>query len=364
MKRILLIAFIVLNCIGLVYAQDDDSVLDFILEHPDDVAIYCVNENDPDNNVLHNVDERFPLASTYKVVVLAEVARQYDIGLLDFDESIPVDDLNVYWSPYLDGGAHQQWLESTEIDEDGNVTLRDVAYGMIAFSSNANTDYLIRRLGAENFVELYDLLGLENTDLPESTYLGLMLMRGNQETGAFDITNPDMLDDDALFAEMRRLEDAFTASEEWREDYNNYLLDYSGELSDLLQTQADYYGEYGPRASASDIVSVLTAIYDENVFSADATQFLDDILGGIFDTNPDNQEVYEIIATKGGSLSGILTSVWYVDPVGLSPYNVAIFYRNIPTDLWLEWQTTGAQQLLELRVFAYGEGCALFSVDD
>src|SRR5699024_7156139 len=52
------------------------------------------------------------------------------------------------------------YTEEKELMNDDSVSLREVAKGMIAFSSNANTEYLMGKLGIENIGERLATLGI------------------------------------------------------------------------------------------------------------------------------------------------------------------------------------------------------------
>ncbi|NJL57138.1 serine hydrolase [bacterium] len=336
-----------------------DAVEDHFAANADDIAVFCVNSNDSNDSVQHNENTRFPLASTFKIVILAELARQFDAGTMDLDQTVSLEDINPYWAPYADAGAHQAWLDSLPPDETV-VSLRQVAEGMIGYSSNANADYLLRRLQAENFVGLYDHINLTETDLPQQTFLGLFLVYNNHETGILDLTNADQ---EQVYGEMQRLEEAFVASESWRTDYSSYLLEHQSEGTqiELVQSQADFFDEYGPQGSAADMMRLLRAIHTDDLFSEEAAQFLQDTLNYLLNANPANRDIYNTLAYKGGSLPGIATGAWWVQPIEIEPFELIVLHRNVPVEMWLDWQFTGANQIPELRVFAMEEGCSWFA---
>lgn len=336
-----------------------DAVEVYFSSNTDDIAVFCVNSNDANDSVLHNEDARFPLASTFKIVILAELARQFDAGMIDLDETVPLEDVNQYWAPYADAGAHRAWLASLPTDETA-VSLRQIADGMIGYSSNANADYLLRRLGAESFVELHELVDLSETDLPQHTFLGLFLVYNNHETGLLDV---EKVEREQVYEEMHQLEDMFVASESWRADYSSYLLAFQsdGVQDQQVQNQADFFAEFGPQGSAADMMRLLRAIYNDDLFSGDAAQFLQDTMNYLLDANPANRDVYETLAYKGGSLPGIATGAWWVQPIETEPFELVVLHRNVPVETWLDWQFTGANQIPELRVFAMAEGCSWFA---
>jgi len=336
-----------------------DSVEDYFSTNTDDIAVFCVNSNEVNDSVLHNENARFPLASTFKIIILAELTRQFDAGKIDLDETVPLEDVNQYWAPYADAGAHQAWLDSLSTDQT-IVSLRQIANGMIGYSSNANADYLLRRLGAENFVELYELVELSETDLPKHTFLGLFLVYNNHETGILDLTNTEQ---EQVQSEMWRLEQEFIASRGWRANYNAYLIESQSEgtQDQQVQGQADFFAEFGPQGSATDMMRLLRAIHNDDLFSEEATQFLQATMNYLLDANPANRDVYETLAYKGGSLPGIATGAWWVQPIGRKPFELVVLHRNVGVETWLDWQFTGANQIPELRMFAMAEGCSWFA---
>jgi len=340
-----------------------EPILDYIAENRDDVAVLCYTAGESNPAFALNAQEPFPLASTYKLVVLAEMARQIDAGMIDPDEEIPLEAVNAYWLPGTDGGAHQAWLDTLAPDQDA-VTLANVAYAMIAYSSNAAPDALLSKLGRDGFPELFDELGLENTDLPSGSYLGLYLAFDNHETGQVD---PESLDRDSLLATRQHLENRYLADAEWREAELAYqqrkldsLLDDPEAAAAELEKQAAYLAAFDNRGSARDMLTIMEAAFHGDVFAGAGQQFMQSILNWLMDVNPANRQVYDYLAAKGGSLPAILTGTWYVKPQGGEPLALAVFYRDLSPELWSEWVGTFAHQGLELRAVAGGEGCAVF----
>ncbi|MEL6309776.1 MAG: serine hydrolase [Chloroflexota bacterium] len=364
---IIILSFALLSSFGIVNAQDpvEDTqpVIEYILENPDSVAIFCEIDGQPESTVTLNADEAFPLASTFKTIVLAEMGRQVTTGDIDPMTMVALADVNQYWLEGTDGNAHAEWLASLENadDEDAMVTLAEVAYGMIANSSNANTDYLLEEyLGYEGFAELYEALELENTSLIQGTLLGLFLVLDNPETGQADL---ETLDDETMLAQGERLQDLYVTDEDWRADMLDHVGTVTGEDSlAFYNRQLSYFAVYGPMSSARDISTLMGAMYAEEseLFSAEAQTFMQDTLNWIFDVNPANEDVFIQLGHKGGSLAGILTGTWYVETIGLPTIRLTVLYRDLSPEIWSGWQTTGAAELLQLRTFAFGEGCAPF----
>jgi hypothetical protein len=168
-------------------------------------------------------------------------------------------------------------------------------------------------------------------------------------------------------AERSRLENLYLTDAEWREAELAYqenkaaslMADPDAALA-VLERQGDYLEAFDFKGSARDILTIMEGAYSDAVFSDEAHQFMQATLNWVMDMNPANREVYDDLGSKGGSTPSILTGAWYVTPRGGESLALALFYRNLPPELWTDWAQTFAHQGLELRAVAGGEGCAVF----
>lgn len=98
-------------------------------------------------------DEPVVLASVFKVPLLVELFRQGERGLLDLAESVrvPADDRT--------GGG----TGLAAMLDDATLSLRDLAYLMMAVSDNAAADALLARVGRDAVNALLDGFGLAAT---------------------------------------------------------------------------------------------------------------------------------------------------------------------------------------------------------
>ena len=104
-----------------------------------------------------------PLASTVKIILAVEYAEQSTNHRIDPDSLVSLDDLEKFYIPNTDGGAHSAWLESVQHKiENDKISVREIAKGMISHSSNANTEWLLNELGTKNVNNRLDSLGLKN----------------------------------------------------------------------------------------------------------------------------------------------------------------------------------------------------------
>lgn len=331
-------------------AGRSEDVLNIITEAGEDAAFACYPVGAAADGVYLNEDDLFPLASAFKIVVLAEYAVQVAAGELDAFERVPVAELDRYYLPGTDGGAHPAWLQSANVDENQTVSLDDVAFGMIRYSSNANTDYLLERLGMDGFPALYEALGVQDSDLP-APILGNFLVFSNQEVGYVD---PDDLTPEIYAEEVERLADLYLNDEDWREAQQAFR---AGPIPPEV-TQYAYFNTYGTQGSARDYAAIMEAIYTGDALGEEASAIIRQTLEWPMDI-PGNDALFVELGTKGGTLPGILTSAYYGTPLDGAPDDegvvVAIFYRALNPMTFFTWSRDFTQQTLEIRVIL--EGC-------
>lgn len=138
-----------------------ERVLNFIAEKPHKSAI-CLQHNG-EIIVAQHADTIMPLASTVKIIVAIEFAYQVASGEIDTAEMIDTLLLDRFYIPNTDGGAHEKWLTDLHKHQyinQGKVSLMQVAKGMMHFSSNANTEFLMDKLGLNKINARLDSLGL------------------------------------------------------------------------------------------------------------------------------------------------------------------------------------------------------------
>ncbi|WP_084962106.1 serine hydrolase [Thermoactinospora rubra] len=103
----------------------------------------------------HGADRPVVLASVFKLPLLVEFARQADAGALDWTEPVTVGPGERVFGPT---GLSAMLDEAT-------LSLRDLAYLMIAVSDNTAADALLRRVGLDAVNAMLDRFGLERTRL-------------------------------------------------------------------------------------------------------------------------------------------------------------------------------------------------------
>lgn len=137
-----------------------EDLLTFVTKNKKDVSATIIENEDV---VLDwNGNQKTPLASTVKLMVLFHFVKTVSSGDSKLDEKVALADIERFYIDRTDGGAHTYWLEVNDFSE--HATLLDVAKGMMQVSSNACTDYLIDRLGLDKINDRMKQAGLTEHD--------------------------------------------------------------------------------------------------------------------------------------------------------------------------------------------------------
>ncbi|MGB3543470.1 serine hydrolase [Rubrivirga sp.] len=306
-----------------------EGVLEYLTSYPEEFSLVAYWTDAPERGVYHNADTPRPLASTMKVLVLAEYARQVEAGLLDPAERVPLDSVGVYYVPLTDGGAHRQAL-AVHRTEGGTVALDEVARMMIRFSSNTATDYLIARLGRDAVLRSPVQAGAPDSDppLPISGLFGGANARGVP-------VSPD---------EAFRRAARFRSSPGYRRGQRFWQVLTPIRLSYFEQRRNSHAL---PAGTAEDYADLMARAYTGTFVSDSVSAYVRDVLRWpmLFGWSQDRFEAYGL---KSGSVAGVLTRAMYARPQtnargpagGREPGSgivVALFVQGLPRHVWETW---------------------------
>ncbi|GAA2380145.1 serine hydrolase [Nonomuraea africana] len=130
--------------------------------------------------VSHLADEPVPTASVFKLPLLVEFARQVDAGELDPRERVTVTERS-----FGDTGIGAMLDAVT-------MSLRDLAYLMIAVSDNTSADVLAGRVGLERVNAMLDGFGLGVTRVVHDC-AGLLTTIREDSGGEWPVVDPEVL---------------------------------------------------------------------------------------------------------------------------------------------------------------------------
>ena len=297
-----------------------DALLDFIDADRSRVSLVAYRLDDPDSAILLNPDVPRALASTIKILVLAGYAEGVDEGRWSPDERVPLADVEAFFLPGTDGGAHERavevyrergWLDA------GAVSLRDVVWAMMTVSDNAATDYLLHRMGRDRAEALPDRLGLGGSDAPLPI------------SGVF-LSWADAADEPLADAAWG-LADRLQGDPEFRtaQQENPMTSDVS------VREQARLGVARFPGGTARDYAGLMERVQRGELVSDTASATMREFLEWQMENEPIRRE-FTSYGTKGGSLAGVLTEATYAVPRDAASGGVAaLFFEELPLMVWL-----------------------------
>ncbi|MFD0679071.1 MULTISPECIES: serine hydrolase [unclassified Paenibacillus] len=336
---VIIVFVLIVAAVGLVIGTaiwmtkpDAEYVWKFVQKHPEKASVTYVRNGEIMAQT--EPDRVMPLASTVKIIVAIEYAKQAAAGTVSPDESVKLKQLEPYYLANLDGGAHPSWLsemESKQLVKDGAVPLEEVAKGMIVFSSNANTEYLMEKLGLANINRNLGELGLNHHEplypFVSSLLIPYELMQSYKGLGKKEALVRAKAELAGMPAEMLRTKAADIHEKlKWDDDgvykrQANIVDWYDGELdrmnSDKLigATTAEYAG-------------LLAKINGRNVFAPAIQKHLQTVLEGLMQ-NPANRLWLEHAGSKGGSTAFVLTQAIYATDKEGNRTELAIFFNDL-----------------------------------
>jgi D-alanyl-D-alanine carboxypeptidase len=327
-KRILLIAgiavllvLVVLGWAWVTVRPDAGKFESFIKKHPDKAAIYIVRNDSVIAS--QNADTIMPLASTVKTLVAIAFARQVADGILKLEEEVDTLEPEKYYLHGTDGNAHRSWLQQMHHDSllhGSKIKLRDIAKGMIRFSSNANTEYLMDRIGFDYINALRDTFGLtgHHALYPFTSALMVCCKTAGEDPKQFAEKLDRMPMEEYVkksFEAHRRLKTDPSYKKTF--DGGNLYLDIQHIWSNRL-----------PGGSARQYVSLMQKINSRTYFDS-TTQI---ILDAIFEwpmQYRSNREAFRHFGAKGGSTAFVLTQAVYTTDNDNNKTAMAVFFNNL-----------------------------------
>ena len=261
-----------------------------------------------------NADNLLPLASTVKIIVAIEFARQAAVHKIVPNEKIPLSELEIFHIEKSDGGAHSAWLKSINVKGlivDNCISLVEVARGMIEFSSNANTEFLMDKLGFDNVNGQIKTLGLEKHEPLYPFVSSLVVLRDHSLQ---DLQN------------MEKIE-YINRSYEVHDKLKNGTINKHTTEKQVPSQKGKYFSVWFIRGTTREYASILKKMNDRCYFTDNEQKYIDTIMKYPFESS-DVMHGGE----KPGSLSGgVLTAAVYETTKGGNRVELAIFLDNLTT---------------------------------
>lgn len=318
----LFIFAITANQIARAQIAKADSLLNYIIAHKQNTAFSLV-VNDT-TIVAHNPYKLMPLASTVKILIAVEFAKQAGKQVINENEWIPIAACNKYYLAFTDGGAHTSWLayeKSKNHIKNDSIQLINVARGMMMFSSNANSEYLLDALGLDNVKNNIQLFGLKNHTAIFPLVASLFIYQ-----------NPKKLNEHKLLKAIKNLpEEGYckTIYEIHKAlKYDTTLLK-KFKLADLTENMQQVWSDKLTASTTADYVHLASILNNRKFLDANSYGIIAELLEFLME-NPANQKNYIHFGMKGGSTASVLTDVFYATTKNGIKIESACFFNNLP----------------------------------
>lgn len=320
MKHTLCILLFILP--GFAYSQPAaDSLLSFIKNNPARSALYLVRND----SVLakHNENKMMPLASTVKIMVAVEFAKQAGAGVIDPEQMVALSELDRYYIPFTDGNAHPMWLQfekkRSNVKND-SISLLNVARGMTIFSSNANTEYLMALLGLDNINNNIRLFNLKDHTPVFPVVASLFVYQ-----------NPNHKKEEQILKDIRKL-----SNEQYARFIfgihmalrNDTVLKPKFRPTDLTMNMQRVWSDRLSASTVKAYAQLASALNNRRYFDVTTYGILADILEYIME-NPRNTAWLKHAGMKGGSTPWVLTKTMYATTKEGVRFELAYFFNDL-----------------------------------
>lgn len=298
-----------------------DSLLNFIKQNKARASIYLTQN---DSVMAHlNENKMMPLASTVKIMVAIEFAKQAAQKIFEENMLVPLSELDRYYLPNTDGDAHPNWLayekKMGHIKND-SISVLDVARGMIMFSSNANTEYLMDLLGPDNVKNNIELLGIQQHSAIYPMVAALFMYQ-----------NPLKKKEESILKGIKSLNE---------EQYCRYIYDMHKALAydtvlkskfrpqDLTLKMQKMWSDRLPASTTKEYVRICKVLNNRKFFDENTYGLIAEVLETIME-NAQNREWLIHAGMKGGSTAWVLTKALYATTKKGERIEMAYFFNDL-----------------------------------
>ncbi|MES2849507.1 MAG: serine hydrolase [Bacteroidota bacterium] len=325
MKRLNMILLLLLLIYSFAGAQPGaDSLLNFIINNKSRSALYVVRNDTV--LVKQNENKLMPLASTIKILVAVEFAKQAGGGIINAESYVPISELNKYYLDGTDGGAHQNWLsyeKEKKLVKNDSVKLIDVARGMTIFSSNANTEFLMDLLGIENIKSNLTLFGLKDHTAIYPIVSSLFLYQNPHNSNEKKVLKAiGKLTEEKYGQAIMQIHNGLK---------NNPTLKSKFRPQDLTMNMQKMWSDRLTASTVKTYVQLGSIVNNRKFLSEKSYAVLSKLLE-YFMESPGNQNVYKHFGIKGGSTAFVLTETFYATTLKGDRVEAAYFFNDLTED--------------------------------
>jgi D-alanyl-D-alanine carboxypeptidase len=329
LRTVLWIIGIILFIIGMgaawgayYFSPKAERILDFVAKHPEKSAIMVIHNGEL--IAAQNEDTVMPLASAVKTIIAIEFAYQVANQAIDTATMLDTIDLDKYYIPETDGGAHQKWLNTLRENNqivDGKVSLMQVAKGMIHYSSNANSEYLMWLLGLNQINARLDSLRLDGHQ-PIYPFVSAMLVCMVPQGKDYNshLNQLYAMDMEQYRQACMAIHETLPQSDSLKKTFYTNGLDLK--IQKVWSTRL-------PGGSCKMYAQLMQKL-NEKALGAEIHAILDPIMERLMESK-NNAMWLDRAGKKGGSTAYVLTETLYATDKENNQTALAVFFNNLTT---------------------------------
>lgn len=298
-----------------------DSFLNFINANKNRASVYITHNDEVIASL--NENKLMPLASTVKIMIAIEFAKQVAQEVINENSYVSLKELDRYYIPNTDGDAHPTWLQyvkDTRVLKGDSVKLVDVARGMIMFSSNANTEYLMDLLGFDNVKDNIALFNLKQHTAIYPLVGSLFLYQIPGKS-----TEDKLIKSLGSLSEKKYSMEAYDRHLDLKED-SSFKSTFKPEQFSLKLQKL--WSDRLPSSTTKEYAGIAKALNKREVLDEDAFFPIAEILEFPME-NKAFQAVFKHYGVKGGSTGFVLTHVIYFTMKNGTRMELAIFFNDL-----------------------------------
>jgi D-alanyl-D-alanine carboxypeptidase len=303
-----------------------DSFLNFINYNKSRASVY-ITVNDTAIARL-NENKMMPLASTVKILVAIEFAQQSTHEVMNENGLVNLDELDKYYIPNTDGGAHEAWLEYARkngLITDNQVKLIDIARGMTMFSSNANAEFLMDTLGFDAVKDNISLFKIKQHTAIYPLVGSLFLYQLQQKKSKKKSPEDVLLKDLAKLSDKQYSYEAFNHHLDLKEDSTFKATFVPDQFTMKMQK---LWSDRLPASTTKEYVQLVAALNNREILDEDVYFPIAETLEYPME-NKAFQSVFKHYGAKGGSTAFVLTHVIYLTMKNGTRMELAIFFNDL-----------------------------------
>jgi hypothetical protein len=326
-----------------------DGLLEYIRLHPEQVSIVSYTVENPDKGIFYGADIPRVYGSSGIALLMAEMYRQAEAGLLNLNDTVPVENISRFVINGIEESSFTNAVRDAEkagyITGDRQIRLDDLFYLNLVKGNLHVYDYVLVKLGRENLAELIAEtgFGIENPFPFTGLYLmsvGGLFNRSQEE----QLQYLESLDRSSLAGQAWQLTTRYLEDETFRAEVKKFTERRGLNLS-FIQMRRLF--NLLPRATPRKLAQLMQLVYNQSLINPDISgQVLDKLRW------PENRAIVrntmDVYAAAYDNRMSMLNGVDTGRRTGSETASVqVVMFQDLPVSMWMHMSSNFINQELQ-----------------